>query len=118
VLLSVSDAIVRRSLSPSSPSYAWITSSRAALLVAVERSAGVVALVVFLEPHCFHPLMWQRKRAEEALQSARRAGIKRYNNAPAELARANDELRGEIADRQRAEEALQKAQTELAHSPA
>jgi C4-dicarboxylate-specific signal transduction histidine kinase len=58
-------------------------------IVALIALLGTVLLITYL--------MWRRKRAEE------------------ELSRSNDELRGEIDERQRAEEALQKAQAELAH---
>jgi len=58
----------------------------------------IVALIAFVGTALLITyLMWRRKRAEE------------------ELSRSNDELRGEIDERQRAEEALQKAQAELAH---
>src|ERR1700723_1357731 len=56
-----------------------------------------------------------RRRAEEALQKFAGELELKVQQRTAELARANDELRGEIAERQRAEEALQKAQAELAH---
>ena len=54
--------------------------------------------------------MSQRKRAEEALQKVLGELELKVQQRTAELARANDELRGEIAERQHAEEALQKAQ--------
>jgi C4-dicarboxylate-specific signal transduction histidine kinase len=58
----------------------------------------IVALIAFVGTALLITyLMFRRKRAEEA------------------LARANDELRDEIGERQRAGEALQKSQAELAH---
>jgi C4-dicarboxylate-specific signal transduction histidine kinase len=60
-------------------------------------------------------LMFRRKQAEEALQMANSELESKVQQRTAELARANDELRGEMRERQRAEEALQKAQVELAH---
>jgi C4-dicarboxylate-specific signal transduction histidine kinase len=76
----------------------------------------IVALVVFLGTALLITrLMSQRKRAEEALQKLLGELELKVQQRTAELAKANDELRGEIAERQRAEEALQKAQTELAH---
>ena len=60
-------------------------------------------------------LMFQRKRAEEALEQANSQLEAKVQQRTAELARSNDELRAEMRERQRAEEALQKAQAELAH---
>jgi C4-dicarboxylate-specific signal transduction histidine kinase len=60
-------------------------------------------------------LMALRRRAEEALQKLAGELELKVQERTAELAKANNELRGEIAERQRAEEALQKAQGELAH---
>jgi C4-dicarboxylate-specific signal transduction histidine kinase len=60
-------------------------------------------------------LLFQRKRAEKALQEANRELDAKVQARTAELAKANDELRAEMRDRQRAEEALQKTQAELAH---
>ncbi len=48
---------------------------------------------------------------DEALQKAHNELESRVQQRTAELARANDELRSEIGERQRAEDALQKAQT-------
>lgn len=47
-----------------------------------------------------------RKRAEAALQAAHNDLERRVNQRTAELARANEELRNEIVERQRAEEAV------------
>ena len=60
-------------------------------------------------------LMSLRRRAEEALQKLAGELELKVQQRTAELAKANDDLRGEIAERRRAEEALQKAQGELAH---
>jgi C4-dicarboxylate-specific signal transduction histidine kinase len=60
-------------------------------------------------------VMAMRRRAEQALQKLAGELEIKVQQRTAELAKANDELRGEIAERQRAEEALQKAQGELAH---
>jgi C4-dicarboxylate-specific signal transduction histidine kinase len=76
----------------------------------------LVALVAFLGTASLITYqMSQRKQAEEALQKLADELELKVQERTAELAKANDELRGEIAERQRAEEALQKAQVELAH---
>jgi C4-dicarboxylate-specific signal transduction histidine kinase len=76
----------------------------------------IVALVVFLGTALLITrLMSQRRRAEQALQELLGELELKVQERTAELARANHELRGEITERQRTEEALQKAQTELAH---
>jgi signal transduction histidine kinase len=75
-----------------------------------------VALVVFLATALLvNRLMSQRKRAEAALQQVLGDLELKVQERTAELAQANHELRGEITERQRAQEALQKAQAELAH---
>jgi C4-dicarboxylate-specific signal transduction histidine kinase len=75
-----------------------------------------VALVAFLATALLiNRLMSQRKRAEAALQKVLGDLELKVQERTAELAEANDELRGEISERQRAQEALQKAQAELAH---
>jgi C4-dicarboxylate-specific signal transduction histidine kinase len=75
-----------------------------------------IALVVFLASALLiSRLMSQRKRAEEALQKVLGELELKVQERTAELAKANDELRGEIIERQSAQEALQKAQAELAH---
>ena len=77
---------------------------------------NIVAVIVFLATALFiSRLMFQRKRAEEALQELLAQLESKVEERTAELAKANDELRGEINERQRAQEALQKAQAELAH---
>jgi C4-dicarboxylate-specific signal transduction histidine kinase len=76
----------------------------------------IVALVVFLGTALLiSRLMLQRRRAEEALQKLLGELESKVQQRTAELARANDELRSEINERQRAQEALLKAQAELAH---
>ena len=60
-------------------------------------------------------LLSQRKRAEAALQKLLGELESKVEERTAELAKANDDLRGEMGERQRAQEALQKAQAELAH---
>jgi C4-dicarboxylate-specific signal transduction histidine kinase len=117
VLLSVSDAIIP-SIFVSVISVLCLDYFFAPPLFSLQLSdpLDVVALVVFLGTALLITrLMSQRKRAEEALQKVLGELESKVQQRTAELARANDELRGEIADRQRAEEALQKAQTELAH---
>jgi C4-dicarboxylate-specific signal transduction histidine kinase len=75
-----------------------------------------IALVVFLATALLiSRLMSQRKRAEEALQKLLGELELKVQERTAELAKANDELRGEIIERQSAQEAMQKAQAELAH---
>ena len=82
----------------------------------LDNPLDIVALVAFLgTAWLITRLMFQRKRAEEALQKANSELEAKVQQRTAELARANDELRGEMRERQRAEEALQKAQAELAH---
>ena len=77
---------------------------------------NIVALIVFLGTALLITrLMSQRKRAEAALEKVLGELESKVQERTAELARANDELRGEIGERQRAQEALQKAQAELAH---
>jgi C4-dicarboxylate-specific signal transduction histidine kinase len=76
----------------------------------------IVALVAFLGTALLiSRVMAQRKRAEQALHRLLGELESKVQQRTAELARANDELRGEMIERQRAEEALQKAQAELAH---
>ena len=82
----------------------------------LDNPLDIVALVAFLgTAWLITRLMFQRKRAEEALQKANSELQAKVQQRTAELARANDGLRGEMRERQRAEEALQKAQAELAH---
>src|SRR5712692_3937122 len=77
---------------------------------------NIVAVIVFLGTALLiSRLMSQRKRAEAALQKLLAELESKVQERTAELARANDELRGEMRERQRAEEALHKAQAELAH---
>ena len=59
--------------------------------------------------------MARRKQAEEALQKLLGEMESKVQQRTAELASANDKLRTEMSEHQRAEEALQKAQVELAH---
>ncbi len=59
--------------------------------------------------------MARRKRAEKALENANSELESRVRQRTAELASANDKLRSEMNERQLAQEALQKAQAELAH---
>jgi C4-dicarboxylate-specific signal transduction histidine kinase len=76
----------------------------------------LVVLVAFLGTALLiGRLMSLRRRAEEALQKLAGELELKVQQRTAELARANDELRSEIAERRHAEEALQKAQAELAH---
>jgi C4-dicarboxylate-specific signal transduction histidine kinase len=82
----------------------------------LDNPLDTVALVAFLgTAGLITRLMFRRKQAEEALQMANSELESKVQQRTAELARANDELRGEMRERQRAEEALQKAQVELAH---
>jgi C4-dicarboxylate-specific signal transduction histidine kinase len=75
-----------------------------------------IALVVFLATALLiSRLMSLRKRAEEALQKVLSELELKVQDRTAELAEANRELRNEIKERQHAQEALQKAQAELAH---
>ncbi len=77
---------------------------------------NIVAVIVFLGTALLiSRVMSQRKQAEAALQKLLGELESKVQERTAELARANDELRGEMRERQRAEEALQKAQAELAH---
>jgi C4-dicarboxylate-specific signal transduction histidine kinase len=76
----------------------------------------IIALVSFLGiAWLITRLMSQRKWAEEALEKANGELEAKVQQRTAELVRANDELRAEIRERQRAEVALQKSQAELAH---
>jgi C4-dicarboxylate-specific signal transduction histidine kinase len=76
----------------------------------------IVVLVAFLGTALLIArVMALRRRAEDALKKLLGELELKVQQRTAELATANDELRGEIAERQRAEEALQKAQSELAH---
>jgi C4-dicarboxylate-specific signal transduction histidine kinase len=78
----------------------------------VDKPVDVVAVIAFLTAALvITRLMSQRKRADTALQVA----LGELEANVQQLARANDELRSEIGERQRAEDALQKAQAELAH---
>ena len=75
-----------------------------------------VALVVFMGTALLiSRVMSQRKPAEEALQKVLGELESKVQQRTAELAKANEELRAESGERQRAKEALQKAQAELAH---
>jgi C4-dicarboxylate-specific signal transduction histidine kinase len=56
-----------------------------------------------------------RKRAETLLRQARDEQEAKVQERTADLKQANEKLQAEIAERGRAEEALDKAQTELAH---
>jgi C4-dicarboxylate-specific signal transduction histidine kinase len=76
----------------------------------------VIALIAFLGTSwLITNQMARRKHAEEALQELLGQLESKVEQRTAELASANDKLRSEMNERQRAEEALQKAQTELAH---
>jgi C4-dicarboxylate-specific signal transduction histidine kinase len=86
------------------------------LSLRVGNPLDIIALVAFLGiAWLITRLMSQRKQAEEALEKANSGLEAKVQQRTAELARANDELRGEMRERQRAEEALQKSQAELAH---
>jgi C4-dicarboxylate-specific signal transduction histidine kinase len=76
----------------------------------------IVCLVAFLgSAWLITRLLFQRKRAEAALQKLLGELESKVQERTADLARANDELHREMGERQRTEEALQKAQAELAH---
>jgi C4-dicarboxylate-specific signal transduction histidine kinase len=76
----------------------------------------IVALVAFLgTAWVITRLLYQRRRAEDALEQANSELETKVQQRTAELARANEGLRAEMGERQRAQEALQKAQAELAH---
>ena len=75
-----------------------------------------VALVAFLGTSwLITHQMARRKQAEEALQKLLGEMESKVQQRTAELASANDKLRTEMNEHQHAEEALQKAQVELAH---
>ncbi len=77
---------------------------------------NIVALIVFLGTALLITrVMSQRKRAEKALQTLLGELESKVQERTAELASANDKLRSEMNERQLAQEALQKAQAELAH---
>jgi len=77
---------------------------------------NIVAVIVFLGTALLiSRLMSQRKQAEAALQKLLGELESKVQERTAELARANDNLRSEMGERQRAEEALQTARSELAH---
>ncbi|HEV3115161.1 MAG TPA: ATP-binding protein [Candidatus Binataceae bacterium] len=77
---------------------------------------NIVAVIVFVATSLLITrLMSQRKRAEAALKVVLGELESKVQQRTAELAKANDDLRSEMGERQRAEEALQKAQAELAH---
>ena len=77
---------------------------------------NIVAVIVFLVTALLITrLISQRKRAEAALQKALGEQESKVQQRTAELAKANDDLRSEMGERQSAQEALQKAQAELAH---
>jgi C4-dicarboxylate-specific signal transduction histidine kinase len=77
---------------------------------------NIVAVIVFLGTALLiSRLMSQRKQAEAALQKLLGELESKVQERTAELARANDDLRSEMGERQRAEEALQTARSELAH---
>ena len=77
---------------------------------------NIVAVIVFLGTALLiSRLMSQRKRAEAALQKLLGELESKVQERTAELARANDDLRSEMGERQRAEEALQTAPSQLAH---
>jgi len=76
----------------------------------------ILALVAFLGvAWLITSLMSQRKLAKEALEKANSELEAKVQQRTAELARANEGLRAEMGERQRAQEALQKSQAELAH---
>ena len=78
--------------------------------------ADIVAMLVFLGiATILARLITQRKRAEAGLAKALAETELKVQQRTAELAQANVELRAQIVERQRAEEALQKSQAELAH---
>jgi C4-dicarboxylate-specific signal transduction histidine kinase len=82
----------------------------------IDDPLNIVAVIVFLGTAALiSRLMSQRKRAEAALQKLLGELESKVQERTAELARANDDLRSEMGERQRAEEALQTARTELAH---
>ena len=82
----------------------------------VDNPLDIVAFVAFLGvAWLIARLMYQRRRAEKALEKSNSELEAKVQERTAELAGANDGLRAEMRERQRAEEALQKAQTELAH---
>ena len=86
------------------------------LSLRVGNPLDILALVAFLGiSWLITRLMSQRKRAEKALEQANSELEAKVQQRTAELARANDDLRGEMVERQRAQEALQKSQAELAH---
>jgi C4-dicarboxylate-specific signal transduction histidine kinase len=75
-----------------------------------------IALVAFLGTSLLiTQQMAQRKRAEQELQKLADELESKVQERTAELANANHKLRSEMNEHQRAEEALQKAQAELAH---
>jgi C4-dicarboxylate-specific signal transduction histidine kinase len=77
---------------------------------------NIVAVIVFVATSLLITrLMSQRKRAEAALKVVLGELESKVQQRTAELAKANYDLRSEMGERQRAEEALQKAQAELAH---
>jgi K+-sensing histidine kinase KdpD len=85
----------------------------------IDDPLNIVAVIVFLGTAVLiSRLMSQRKRAEAALQKLLGELESKVQERTAELARANDDLRSEMGERQRAEEALQTARSELAHAPA
>jgi C4-dicarboxylate-specific signal transduction histidine kinase len=82
----------------------------------VGNPVDIVALIAFLgTAWLITRLLLLRRRAEEALEIANSELEARVQQRTAELAMANDGLRAEMLERQRAEEALQKSQAELAH---
>jgi C4-dicarboxylate-specific signal transduction histidine kinase len=86
------------------------------LSLRVGNPLDILALVAFLGiAWLITRLMYQRERAEEALEKANSELEARVQQRTAELARANEGLRAEMGERQRTQEALQKAQAELAH---